>query len=460
MSSPARSARGDRPRACTRLALALPAVLIASTVALLPTGAAISATDPSTTPTTPTPTAAPSVTPAPNPTPPKVTTGTAEAIGGSGATLTGTLSANGGATSYQFEYGTTTSYGLVTTAASVAADASNATVKVPITGLTAGTTYHARLVATNAAGTVRGSDRSFTTSSSGKAPGISTQAATKSTSTSGQLNARVSPNGQATTVRFDWGVTKAYGNTTASTSAGSSKGTVSRGIGIGSLAAGTTYHYRAVAQNAAGVVYGKDRTFTTTRGLTKLTGSASSGVMPWNGSLKVSGQLSGAKPGGVKLELLRQDFPFNGLWRRIATISTNGTGGYGTTLRRVYSSVNIRVRVIGSSTLVSPVVRIQSQLLVKIQQGVRKARTSRVRGTIYPVQRGATAVLQRQTPSGRWVRVRNLRLSVRPGNRLSYRTVVRRIGRDAAYRVVADPRDGGEHIATVSGTVTVKARKK
>ncbi|MBO9531450.1 MAG: hypothetical protein J7513_00545 [Solirubrobacteraceae bacterium] len=454
MSSPARSGR----RLPMRGVRSLPAVLIASSIVLLPAGAAISATDPGTTPTTPVTT--PTPTPAPNPDPPKVTTGTAEAIGTGGATLTGTLSANGSDTSYQFEYGTTSAYGLTTTAASVAASASNTTVKAPVTGLTAATTYHVRLVATNAAGTVRGSDRTFTTSSQGKAPSVSTQAASKTASTSATLNARVSPQGQSTTVRFDWGLTKAYGNTTATTSAGSSKGTVSRGIGVGSLAAGTTYHYRAVAQNAAGVRYGSDRTFTTTRGLTKVTAKASGSEISWNGSLNVSGQVSGAKPGGVKLELLRQDFPYNATWRRIGTTTTSSTGSYNVRLQKAFNSVNVRVRVIGSTSLVSPAIRVGSQILVKITQGVRKARTSRLRGTLFPAKRGATAVLQRQTPSGRWVRVRSLRLSVRTNNRLSYKTVVRRIGRDASYRVVADPHDGGNHVTTTSGTVTVKARKK
>ncbi len=90
------------------------------------------------------------------------------------------------------------------------------------------------------------------------------------TTTGAQLNARINPQGQEGTVRFDWGLTTAYGNTTAEVSAGSGKGTVARATTITALRPGKVYHYRAVAKNATGTVVGKDRTFTTSRGLTSI----------------------------------------------------------------------------------------------------------------------------------------------------------------------------------------------
>lgn len=444
------------PRARRRLALTVPIAAATVTIAVLPSGPAIGATDPGTTPT-PTPTATP--TPTPNPTPPKVTTGTAEAIAGTTATLTSTVTAGGGETTVRFDYGTSNAYGLKSDAATIDGSASNATVKVPVKGLTLGTTYHFRVVATNAAGTVQGSDRTFTTTSAPKAPVVSTQAATKITGSGAQLNARVNPEGQSGTLRFDWGATTGYGNTTAAASVGSGKSTVSKGLAIGSLAPGTTYHYRAVAQNASGTVVGKDRTFTTTRGLTKVGAQLSSGEMVWNGKLTVSGTLTGAAPVGVKLELLRQDFPFNGPYRRIATTTTKAAGAYSVTLSRVFSSIRVRVRVIGSTSLVSPELNVGSQLQIRLQTGVKKAKTTRLRGTIYPAGKAAKAKLQRQSPSGKWRTVRALRLSVRSGNRMSFKTVVKRIGRNAAYRVVVDPHDGGAHVITTSGTAVVAAKK-
>ena len=68
-------------------------------------------------------------------------------------------------TTYYFQYGTSTRYGGRTP--DPPADAGNgttaATVAAALTGLQPYTRYHWRLVATNAAGTTRGPDRSFTT---------------------------------------------------------------------------------------------------------------------------------------------------------------------------------------------------------------------------------------------------------------------------------------------------------
>jgi hypothetical protein len=52
-----------------------------------------------------------------NPAPPAVSTGAADSITTSGATVTGTVDPGGAATTYQVEYGTSSSYGLTTAAA-------------------------------------------------------------------------------------------------------------------------------------------------------------------------------------------------------------------------------------------------------------------------------------------------------------------------------------------------------
>lgn len=99
---------------------------------------------------------------------PSVVTGSATALTQNTATLNGTVDPNGASTTYQFEYGTTTSYGSVSP--STAGSAGSGSTAVPestnISGLTANTTYHYRLNATNSQGTTHGSDQVFTTSSS------------------------------------------------------------------------------------------------------------------------------------------------------------------------------------------------------------------------------------------------------------------------------------------------------
>ena len=78
------------------------------------------------------------------------------------ATLAGSLDARGQKTTYRFEYGTSTKYGKTTPDTAAEWSGSKA-VTAAIAGLAPYTTYHFRLVATNATGTTRGSDRSFRT---------------------------------------------------------------------------------------------------------------------------------------------------------------------------------------------------------------------------------------------------------------------------------------------------------
>jgi hypothetical protein len=96
---------------------------------------------------------------------PKATTGSVSAVGASGATLNGTVNPEGGSTTYQFEYGTTTAYGKVAPASpkSIGSGTSDTPVNETIGSLEAGTTYHYRVVGTNAGGTTKGADRMFTT---------------------------------------------------------------------------------------------------------------------------------------------------------------------------------------------------------------------------------------------------------------------------------------------------------
>jgi peptidoglycan/xylan/chitin deacetylase (PgdA/CDA1 family) len=93
---------------------------------------------------------------------PDATTGPARRVGPTTATLSGSVNPNGVATSWHYEYGTTTDYGSVTP--SKTADAGGRSlVSATLTGLTRRTTYHYCLVATSDAGSTRGADGVFTT---------------------------------------------------------------------------------------------------------------------------------------------------------------------------------------------------------------------------------------------------------------------------------------------------------
>jgi hypothetical protein len=95
--------------------------------------------------------------------PPGVTTGSASARNTAGGSVSGTVQPNLRATGYHFDYGSTTAYGSGSAVQSAGVGNTPVAVNATFTGLRAGTTYHYRLVATNADGTTVGSDRTFTT---------------------------------------------------------------------------------------------------------------------------------------------------------------------------------------------------------------------------------------------------------------------------------------------------------
>src|SRR5207249_3648683 len=78
------------------------------------------------------------------------------------ATLKGSVYPHGLTTTVYFQYGLTTTYGSTTASQTKTGDTYQS-VSANISGLTASTTYHFRIIATNSAGTTYGSDRTFTT---------------------------------------------------------------------------------------------------------------------------------------------------------------------------------------------------------------------------------------------------------------------------------------------------------
>jgi hypothetical protein len=192
---------------------------------------------------------------------PAVTTNAATNVASFSATLNGSVHPHGLATTVYFQYGRTISYGSTTSSQTKTGNTSQ-NVSANISGLSANTTYHFRIVATNSAGTRYGTDRTFTTLGVTGPPVAFTSPATLIASFSAQLTGRLDPHGLTTSVYFQYGTTTSYGLTTAPQS---QSGNTFRNIStnISGLSASTSYHFRIVATNSAGTRYGSDRTFTT-----------------------------------------------------------------------------------------------------------------------------------------------------------------------------------------------------
>jgi hypothetical protein len=115
--------------------------------------------------------------------PPAATTGDATSVASTSATIAGSVNPNQRATSYHFEFGPTDSYGSSSATENLSAGNSPVGVSADLSSLAPSTTYHYRLVASNADGATAGPDRTFTTPAAaatdagdpgGPAPGGST----------------------------------------------------------------------------------------------------------------------------------------------------------------------------------------------------------------------------------------------------------------------------------------------
>jgi Fibronectin type III domain len=376
--------------------------------------------------------------------PPTATTGAATGLGDTTATVTGTVDANGMATTYHFEYGTSSSYGLQTSEQDAGSGTGAADVQAALAGLTSATTYHYRVVATNAAGVDRGADRTFTTAGP---PAASTGSARDVTTTGARLTASVDPNSHPTTYRFEYGTTTRYGKQTGSASAGSGASAVSASANVSGLQPHTRYHYRVVATSAAGTVRGRDRTFTTLRNPRGLTASASPNPAPWGGTTTIAGRLTGQGISGTTVALERQDFPFTGPFYLVGTKTASSSGSFSFTVGPLWAIARLRLTARTTIAVTSPVLEVRNALRV----GLRVSRLSggrvRLQGAVSPRVPNGRASLQKRSPRGRWVVVRRAGVHPLRGGRSRYRFTVRRTG---TYRVVVLPRDNFAHVRGVS----------
>jgi hypothetical protein len=139
------------------------------------------------------------------------------------------------------------------------------TVNQTVSGLQPDTTYHFALVVTNFGGSVTvGPDATFTTrpvvpptGSTGGTQGV--------TQTTAVLTGTLDPEGLATSYRFEYGTSAGYGSSWPSITIPAGDGSAGQGVAIEvpGLEPATTYHYRLVATNEDGTMYGSDRSFTT-----------------------------------------------------------------------------------------------------------------------------------------------------------------------------------------------------
>jgi hypothetical protein len=389
---------------------------------------------------------------------PGVFTGGPDSITQTGAGLNATLDSGGGETTYRFEYGTSANYGLATTPATISAAPGATTVRQVITGLSGGTEYHYRVVATNSAGTNYGQDAVLKTIAAARVPSVATHDATAITKTDASLAARINPQGLSTDYYFEWGATTSYGSVTPVASAGSGTATADFATALGGLSPNTTYHFRVVATNATGTARGRDHDFTTQRDVTGISIRLARSTIAWSSSTVVTGTVAGNGAAGVKVSLMRQDFPYALPPAKVAEQTTGAAGSYVFSVGPLYTSSRLSVVTQSEPAVASSAVTVHSKLYTKLSISKKTSRTMQLTGYIYPATPKARASLQRRSSTGRWIYVSHPKLSSSK-TRSSYRVTVSRSAKSTTrYRVVVTPNDGGAHSSATTHSVYVAKR--
>ena len=394
---------------------------------------------------------------------PSATTGAASGVTRTGATLNGTVDPNGTATSWHFEYGTTTAYGLSSAGGDAGAGEDPTAVAMAVQGLSAGTTYHYRVVAVNADGTAPGADRTFRTPSGPALPGISSTVARDVGTDSASLRSRIDPNRGATSYHFEYGLSTSYGSRTPERQIGSGDSRVSVADAIGGLQPYRRYHFRVVATNEAGRSVSGDRTFTTQRRPTGVSLQLAAPRTVWGEGIEVFGKVTGGGVSAIPVALERQDFPFAGPFSSIgapAPLRTGRDGSFRFYVPTLFSATRLRAVTRTAVVVASPAVT--ANVAVKVGATVRRAtrRAVRIRGSVVPAVPSGRAVLQRLTRRGTWVFVRGTRPRAAGSNRSRYGFKVRKRRGERTYRVRVIARDGGAHVPGTSRAVRVPGLKR
>jgi DNA-binding beta-propeller fold protein YncE len=187
--------------------------------------------------------------------------------------LAGTADPEGGGGSYYYQYVPAGEYepgaadpytaGVRTATGTLPAGHGDESIeRVVLAGLKPGTTYHYRLVVSNATGTSYGPDQSFMTAPA-TPPTAATGVAVEVGATSATLTGMVGPRGLPTSYAFEVGTDTGYGGAKLFGNAGEGSGEEQVSVTLRFLIPDTTYHYRLLASSFDGTTYGLDASFTT-----------------------------------------------------------------------------------------------------------------------------------------------------------------------------------------------------
>jgi hypothetical protein len=292
---------------------------------------------------------------------------------------------------------------------------------------------------------------------SAAAPLVTTGGAAQVTISSATLTGTVNPRGLSTSYYFQYGTTTAYGSRTPSTGAGKGGDGVAAAAQVSGLGSNTKYHYRLIAHNGDGTTAGNDRTFRTPKQPLGLALSATPNPVVFGGLTTLSGTLSGSGNSGRAVQLQQNPFPFTSGFSNIANAQlTDAAGNFSFTVLSVPLTTQYRVLVANNQAIVSPVVTVSVQVLVRTSvthRHVRRGAKVRFSGTVRPAVPNVPLAIQKRGPSGGWVTVSGS--ITRPGgNGYAVYGKTVRVKRGGRYRVYVGA-TGGTFTPNVGRTIVI-----
>jgi hypothetical protein len=269
------------------------------------------------------------------------------------------------------------------------------------------------------------------------------------------LNGSVNPRQAVTTYFFQIGTTRLYGATSSSATASGNR-RVRVTTAVSGLAPFTTYHYRLVAQNSKGLVFGKDRTFRTRRQPLGLVLDASPNPVTAGRSATLSGALTGTGNGGRQVVLQANPFPYTQGFQNVSNVLvTNSDGSFAFPILSVPVSTQYRVLMPQRPEIASPITVLGAGVRVtmskRVRRGDRRGRV-RFRGSISPAVDGQQVLVQKFR-DGAW-RTIGRTFARDDGSSSSRYTKLVRPTSGGRFRVVANVE--GEYVPTASRTTRIR----
>ena len=267
----------------------------------------------------------------------------------------------------------------------------------------------------------------------------------------------VNPRGATTEIYFQYGTTNKYGlqSTPVEEPAGARPLAIS--IAVSGLAAGTVYHYRIVASNAAGTALGADKTVLTAKIPLSLAITAAPNPVEFGSPVTIEGTLTGTGSAGAAVQLQQNEFPYTTGFVNIGNAElTLPTGGF--VFNVLGLALNTEYRVV-SGNVASVDVPVSVGLSVTMHTratGTHKRPTVRFSGTIAPAEPSARIAFERLVHTS-WKTVGGTVAQVAVTNGVVSFAKTLRIYHGGFFRALVLPVEGA-HVSGYSPTAVVRLK--